>query len=433
MLQKEYSRQEALYAIKFVTKKLKFLMTDDYGRKAYVGSFNQVFEDIFGVKKFGSTLVHAYDDREVIAIYNRFNFEVLFSICNTPKFYNGIADLIKMNERIEELEARIKKAQKKEKKPDKSDLKERRYLIELYKDTVKEIRRTLNLKKSNSYKTRYSSAKNLVDSRRRGYFFDDDDDDDESVIFVDNDRYDEPDESEFERYFKKASGIVPRKAVDRRRPSMMDDDDDEELDEDETDEESDTDDDIQASEVDKKLDIMSRNINMLTSAVQVLVNTQSDINQSETYVANKLATRISPETNEDPSISRNEFNQLVELCGSLSSTQDRIIDNLNETTEFVKRFVAYATEPDDEVVETSNNAPKTVEELLNEVEVQHTEPDGTIVEQTAYDTDDSEKTADELIDRVNEKPINMEAKKTPATKKTPQKQPPHDANASPDA
>lgn len=432
MLQKEYSRQEALYAIKFVTKKLKFLMTDEYGRKAYVGSFNQVFEDIFGVKKFGSALVHAYDDREVIAIYNRFNFEVLFGVCNTPKFYNGISDLIRMNERIEELEARIKKAQKKEKKPDKGDLKERRYLIELYKDTVKEIRRTLNLKKSNSYKTRYSSAKNLVDSRRRGYFFDDDDDDDESVIFVDNDRYDEPDESEFERYFKKASGIVPRKSVERRRPSIMDeDDDDDELEEDDTDE---TDsEDLQTSDVDKKLDIMSRNINMLTSAVQVLVNTQSDINQSETYVANKLATRISPETIEDSDISRNEFNQLVELCGTLSSTQDRIIDNLNETTEFVKRFVAYVSEPDDEVVETSNDAPKTVEELLNEVEVQHTQPDGTIVEQASTDTDDSEKSADELIEKVNGKPINMEAKKKPPLKKTPQKQPPHDDSALSDA
>ncbi len=43
------------------------------------------------------------------------------------------------------------------------------------------------------------------------------------------------------------------------------------------------------------------------------------------------------------------------------------------------------------------------------------------------DKKNSEKTADELIDRVNEKTINMEAKKKPATKKTPQKQPPHDA------
>lgn len=389
----EYARAKTMYALKFVTKRLKNLMMDDYGRKTYLSSFNTAFEDIFAMKKFGSILASCYDSAEVIAIYDRFSFPLLMTICDTPKFYNAIQDMIRMDERMDEIKERVRKDQKKGKKKNKDLVKEYEYLQELYKDTCKTLRKKLNLKSGSNYKKRYVSAKDIVDEKKRGYFFDDDEDYD-SIGFDSND--DDSEESQFERYFNIACNKInpPRKTP---KPSTAksiyeDDDDDDDSDDDDDDDDSDGDEDnVFADEFNKKLDALTKNVNTMAVSVQMLVNDQADINQSESFVAKSIADKMQPMPDstliEDMT---NEIEGIKKVLVSMNKSNTALIENVDNINEFLDTLYDVDGVEENTLDSADPNCSVVVCDMPNDAA-----------------TIDNSTPTEQLIETVNTKPVNM--------------------------
>ena len=243
--------------MKFVMSKIKKLIVDEYGNMRFIDSFDNVVEDIFGVKNFAHKINDCYDDRDTITVLNMIGLKNLIDICNNPKIYGIFAEMIEMDHRIMVIKKAQKKASRKGKHIDKDLIKELKYLSEIYKDAIKIMRKKFGVKsQKSSYKRRFAGVSSLVDSRNNfGYddnirsilydgdsLFDDDDDDDDD-FYTDDDDDDTTSELEFylkklnkskgksNRDFQQSATKQPRFSQSRRADSDFDeeDDDDDEL------------------------------------------------------------------------------------------------------------------------------------------------------------------------------------------------------------
>lgn len=372
MINQSMFDKETKIALKFILTKIKKLVIDRYGRMSYIDNFDEVIYDIFNYKHLGRKLDECRSDRDTAYLLTDFGFKQIMIVCNTPKIYAAIAELISINIRQNEIKKEFKKAQKKNKKKDKDLVKELEYITELYKDGLKVIRKKLGIsKKSSSYKKRYSNLSDLVKTRDSVFYEDDDeygilmysDDDDE------DDFYDDDAETEFERFRKKFglgdSSQKRKKKVKPLKRSLLDDDDDEDF---EDDYDLDDDDEDFEDDVSKKIDKLFKQVSMLSSTVQQLVQTQTDINQNDAYVIEKarLNGKLPPyhysdprtqtmvnqdslnlSTNDDTKNQNKILVRLVEDVQNIGSavrditkvqkammeTQDEIVDFMNAITE----------------------------------------------------------------------------------------------------
>lgn len=451
VLNKDVFDRKTLVSLKFIVMKLKRMVMDSYGRVDYTSNGDNVFKDVFGNKNLFSKLDRASSNREVIVIIADFGFKELMTLCNIPKIYDAFCELVSMDVRRETIKKELRKAQKKGKKKDKDLIKELEYINNLYKDGVKSVRKRLGVnKKSNSYKNRYRTVADMVNTR--GSIFYDDDDEYNSILFDDEDDDDFDEETEFDRFYKKMTGEKfskksRKKSKSQNRLNRFDfDDDDYDLDDfdDEDDDDIDEDEyDVDAEDNSKKIDRLTRQISTLSSAVQQMIQCQTDINQNDAYVIEKarLSGKLpgydySPEIQNhvaDPNekISK-DIENLSRAVSDVVSVQRKLIENQNVMTQFLNEVMNQEDDDDDEEVVNYFDTDEAEEayrrrkkqEALDRFHRQELEDDPglrALVELEAEDRDNKDLgnlTREELIEIINSNngtPDTIEGKFTVAS------------------
>lgn len=192
-----------------------------------MSNLDNIIYDIFGVKHFVKKLNESYDSRDIADVIETVGSKHLMDIMNNSKLYDALVDLVAINYRIGELRKELRKQSKKDKR-DKSDVKEYKYLSNLYEESIKYFRKKLGIKNSKtSYKRRYRSLNNVVN--HDGYDYDDDDftsillrtddfyfDDDYESDYDDDDDYEST--SELEDFVRRMNGRQSERQS-RRNPN----------------------------------------------------------------------------------------------------------------------------------------------------------------------------------------------------------------------
>ena len=265
-------------ALKFVMSKLKRLVTDNTGNLSYMENLDDILKDIFGTKNFTKKLDRCYDDRESVMVINEIGMKNLMTICNTQRIYTVFSELIVMNSEIHRIYKILRKMKKKGKHKDKRLEKEYNYLLDTYRKAIKTLAKSFGISKKSSYKKKFRSVNDLLDSKR-GFSYYDDDDSISSVLYDDDDDfYDDDDDdglSEFERYFHRVAESSGKRNKKKVGPSILSDEDDD--DDCECDDEDDEDDDIE--ELKLKVNDMNNKMSTLTSTLQALINSNVSTSQ----------------------------------------------------------------------------------------------------------------------------------------------------------
>jgi len=427
MIDQEYANLETDLAFKFIIHKVKDLIVDDYGQHKYVDQVDEAFEDIFGVKKFISRLEKAYDNRETKRMIHNFGFPILMVVTNTPRYYSAIKDMIQILIRIDDIKHEVKRNQKKGKKKDKQLVKEYEYLQDLYKDSCKAIRKKLQIKKKSDYKNRYRAAADLANRDNLFSFEDDDPFLEFGDTTVPSSRYSDvkiDDDSEFARMLRRASGAddanfyrnIKKKKRSNYNPESFDvedEEDAEEGDEDDDDDEDDEDDRrpnrIFKDDYEKKLAKVVENIQNLTTVTQMLVNERMDTNQSEAYVAHKMADKMRPKDEPAPASDSNlEIADLKNAIMAIVKSQKKLIDNVNDINSILDAAMQ-PDEDDSEVVSEDElrsqyNTVESSNVRTNDGPVPSREPVKVVDDRPALTPDLSQE---QLVDYCNKKDVNM--------------------------
>lgn len=243
-------KKEQAAMVAFIGVRIRNLTIDTMGRVAYVEQADDIFEEIFGVKKFASKIVFPASRYDIYGNMERIGTSVLFELCN-GWVYDVFSDLIGITTRLDELDRQFKKAKRKDKKIPQRDEKEFKYLHKMYKDSIKKLGKYYNTETGKSYKQRYSALSSFVD-KERDYFGSSDvwesrdsySFGNESLSAYMDDGYgsysrgysyyddDEDGESPFERFIDSSKGSSRGKVKKSRRVEYDDDYDDYEEEED---------------------------------------------------------------------------------------------------------------------------------------------------------------------------------------------------------
>lgn len=360
---------------KFLIHKIKCLVKDSRGRLKYATYFDNIIYDIFGVKHFSRKLDESYADRDFIDVLETVGSDHLMKIMNNAKLYDAMRELIAINYRISVLRKEIRKQGKKDKR-NKQDLKEYKYLTNLYEESIKYFRKKLGIKNSkNSYKRRYKSLSNIV---REEHDYDDEytsillRSDDDDYFFEDDDyEYDEYDDdyestSELEDFVNRMNGKPDRRNSRRQkqnrpsyRPSRYSDEDFD-LDEEEDFEDDDDEYDGRRSRHSsmpsmedpaiKQLNNLTEVVTDLAGAVQMLVNKNEydTVQRRKEMYQNQYSDRLSEEhlrpsgTREmvsDSVDTRKELEIITEFIGRLSDEQNKMKSNQKTIAEALDQVV----------------------------------------------------------------------------------------------
>lgn len=188
------SRDQIRVAGKFILLQLADLVCDGVGRPKYVTSLDNVIEDLFGYKKLASKISACRNDTGMIGVVLDFGLQDLFTITDNARTMAVLSDLVTMDRSLMVLRKELKKGSKKG-GANKKRQKEYNYISDLYKKTVKTLRKDLGLSAKNPYKNQFKSARNFLESESESSFFDDygygrsifitdDDDDEDGSLFA---------------------------------------------------------------------------------------------------------------------------------------------------------------------------------------------------------------------------------------------------------
>lgn len=358
---------------KFLIHKIKCLVKDSRGRLKYATYFDNIIYDIFGVKHFSRKLDESYADRDFIDVLETVGSDHLMKIMNNAKLYEAMRELIAINYRINTLRKEIRKQGKKDKR-NKQDLKEYKYLTNLYEESIKYFRKKLGIKNSkNSYKRRYRSLSNIV---REEHDYDDEytsillRSDDDDYYFDDDEEYDEYDDyestSELEDFVNRMNGKPDRKSSRKQKPSRpsyrpsrysdedfdLDEEDDFEDDDDEYDDRRSRRSSMPSMEdpAIKQLNNLTEVVTDLAGAVQMLVNKNEydTVQRRKEMYQNQYSGRISEEhlrpaddrdMVSDSVDTHKELEIITEFIGRLSDEQNKIKTNQKTIAEALDQVV----------------------------------------------------------------------------------------------
>jgi len=457
---------------KFLVAKTAKLVKDSRGRLKYSTYFDNIIYDIFGVKHFTKKINESYDNRDIIDVLELVGSDQLMKIMNNAKLYEAMRDLIAINYRMDSLRKDIRKQSKKDKR-NKADLKEYKYLTNLYEDSIKYFRKKLGIKNSkNSYKRRYKSLNNMV---REEYDYDDDEytsillRGDDEYYFDNDDDYEYDDEyddyestSELEDFVNRMNGKRDirksrrsnREDVRRYNPRRYSDDEDFDLDDEDDDEYEDDDDNLVVrrgrSSIPSMDDPAINQLNKLTEvvtelsgAVQALMtkNEYDTIQRRKEMYQNQFSGRH-PEESTIPSGRSNlsdsvtlekEVEIITDFIGKLSMEQNKMKENqktiarsLDEVAQtqrkivtFLQQFVDDEDDYEEDISEDSIMRAPVVSGNDDLVSAINKYPD--VYESMAEDdASDAKMTVGDLIDEINnsgDTTTHVEATKEVETKK----------------
>lgn len=194
ILNEKLSKDEIRVAGKFILLQLAGLVTDAVGHPKYVANLDHVIEDLYGYKKLATKISACRNDTMMIAVVLDFGFRDLFKLTNDGRTMEVLADLVGMDRSLTILHKELKKGSKKGSNSIKKRRKEYNYISDLYKQTIKTLRKDLGLSAKNPYKNQFRAARDFLEMDSESSFFDDsgygrsiyvtdDDDDDEESLF----------------------------------------------------------------------------------------------------------------------------------------------------------------------------------------------------------------------------------------------------------
>ena len=400
-------------ALKFIARQFKKLICDPYGKMSRTRNLDNVMRDVFGIGDFASALVSCRSDRECIATIEKVGTKVIFEMVNDDALFSAVYDLVGMDYDLHDLEYHVRKAKTKGKPIGKDTRKKLEYLLELYKDTIKAIRKAMNIDDfKKSYKKRYGAAAQLT--RGGSYYgdsdssysvfsssFDDDDDygdsfDDDDYGF-DEDRRDS--KGNFDRYIQEQNldkrerspfqGDRPRK---NKLQSLIQSDKLNSLYRDNDDFEPDPQLSGRVSSSDVKMDQMMDQMSALTSAIQ---NRQIfDTPQAEVPMKSNSAAPVAS--------SPDKLDKVLIAVNSIATNQTKLgstVDNLCSWAENVNEILdAITTGNDDDETpdiedDYDSDSPASEQRMLNRIMQNHSQTTGPMTQ---------EQERAELLQRFNQ-------------------------------
>jgi len=251
-------KKDQTAAVAFIGVRLRNLTLDAMGRIVFVEQCDDIFEEVFGVKKFISKIVFAVSRYDIYNAMERIGINVLFDLCNNS-IYSIVSDLVGVTVRLDELNKEFKKCNRKGKKINQRDEKEFKYLHKMYKETIKKLGKRFNTEVGKSYKKRYGALSSFLDQDRDffggGGIWESRESDDRtygngSIMSYMDDGYgsysrgrdydsygdeDEDGDSPFDKFMAKSSGSSRGKVKKSRRIERFNDEYDDSEDEDEED------------------------------------------------------------------------------------------------------------------------------------------------------------------------------------------------------
>ena len=195
MMVKEPNKNYA--AVKFIITRVKELIIDNYGKFRYIDEFDDVIEDIFGYKHLARNLNDAFTSNGTMRIIFDFGFRNIMALLNDTDNFRILKEMISLKIEIKKVRKKIKEARKKgkSKKFINALEKEHEYYKDLYKDSVKAMRKMFDIKDNKkAYKRKYHNLNKLAKSKKFASFDDFDFDDDYGFYDEYDDDYDDYDD-----------------------------------------------------------------------------------------------------------------------------------------------------------------------------------------------------------------------------------------------
>lgn len=332
--------------MKFLMTKIKKLIVDESGDARYMDNFDQVMEDVFGVKNFAHKINDCYDDRDIMSALQLVGLKNLIDICDNPKMYTIFAEMVEMDHRMDVIKKAKKKASKKGKALDKDLVKEMKYLAEVYRDAVKIMRKKFGVKSvKTSYKHRYTGVASLVERKNSfGY----DDDEMHALLYDSDDLYDMDDDEDEDDYDSDESGSeldmlmrrrmgTPvkgkktasfRQSVTESKPQPkpkyrrdFDDDDDD-------------DDDGGDIDLEEKIDALAGIVSNLANVVQMTSNANTSVRYTEPLRQQASIPLKAVVSSADPNITRT-INDLTRAVQIMAQKQNEMIDTQQQLFDYI--------------------------------------------------------------------------------------------------
>ena len=418
-------------AYRFVLYKIKELIADDRGRPRYINYFDNVFEDIFGIEHFAKKISSRRDDRDIVEILDRVGVEYLLRITNNSKNYNALEELVLINIRIQALKKSIKKQSEKGKRND-NDLKEYKYITDLYKKGTKALRKRIGVKNHRTeYKRRYRALNDLTKGNydddfsniflRDNSSFDPYDDDYDYDPYYDDDDYDgyrdttalEDFERQLNQRHEKKSQPRERRHSSDRSMSILDDEyGDYHLGNNEgSDAEDAYENDERFDEIQDQIDKLAEVIMVQSESVQALINRDQCVQVAKPKKTNKvmeLEEYLNQSSQEDDKPSETEiltglFPKIVKDLGEIKKNQNqmgKILMNVCEWKKDMEQLMAEITEEDgDYADDVSFSEPEVSNGLYDTI---NKYPDAYTDDSESPKADPNAMTREELINKINE-------------------------------
>lgn len=323
--------------ISFIIYNIKNLTMDRTGAKTYLDNFDNIIDDIFGVKHFARNLSTCRYNDDFLRQVERLGIKTCVDMLDNPNLYELIKELTQIDYAIDEIKKMHKRKSKRGKKVPKDSIKELKFYMKIYKKAIKEIKSQLGIKDTpSSYKKRYAAVLNLIDSD--AYYdssiFDTDDFDD----FADFDDIEDDYRSYRVTGHRSLDDFASNRSSKRqsiKHSSFNIDEEDKEFSSEfdpEDDDNFDDDDDEYYDELSGKLEQLSDVVLQMTDTIQTLANT---------------ATQPSPANNDVTDAIAYLAKTMERLAMSQESNAKRMDDLIDALTEDV----------DDEIGEDVPNSP----------------------------------------------------------------------------
>lgn len=416
---------------KFLLFHIKKIVRDRRGRFVYADAFDQVIEDVYGVKHLVRDINDCYDNRDVIDSLEACGIDTLIKMFSNPRLKSILIELVEAKFMMEELRRDIRKRSKKGRARNKGDIKKYKFLSERYKRGSKFLRKRLGIKSNkDAYKNQFR-ALNELDSDNfytgNGFlsggddFFDDDwgfdgyDDDEEDDYYA---------RSELDDFVLEMTGKNPRDDMRRiqndikrkaRSQSRFADIDFDDLYDDDDDEDYDSIEKELTEDVDERIDKMADSIAILADSVNAMMSKNEydrnvarrqravqdeDLDELERFRKMGESMRMSQREPSDEDLYQDlqekkdqEFTQMRKLMNAMASRVQELTESYGDLVDSQNEIIdAYNDLVGDEP------AANTGDEIVVEQEITEI-PANNPDRKTPQDP--SNLSREELIDQIN--------------------------------
>ena len=184
------SSRETMQYLCFLAHSLNDLAKDHYGMLAHVPAIDKVFQDLFGVKKFGTRIYTTVTAEDFMEVVKEVGGDNIFKIFDNSGYREALFELVNTQERLMSIRAKSKslyrdlnkkKANQKPKRKRQdlvcynSYIKEIRYATDVYDAAIKKLRKCIGVKNPNKkgfVKERYNFLKNFAKKNDDGFYHD---------------------------------------------------------------------------------------------------------------------------------------------------------------------------------------------------------------------------------------------------------------------